>query len=196
MIGRLAGTYAGAMEEGCILVDVRGVGYVVRMTPFEQTPNEGDSLELFIHTAVREDAIDLYGFPSRRSLSFFKLLMSVSGVGPKSALSIISSADTPSLARAIAAGDLPTLIKVFGIGKKTAERLVVELKDKAGKMAISETAGTPAHGSSDADILEALEALGYSVAESRRALQSVPDTGSDMRERLAAVLKQLGKPRG
>ncbi len=196
MIGKLTGTFGGSTDENSILIDVRGVGYVVHTPLQEMLPPEGEPLELYIHTAVREDAIDLYGFPTKSALSFFKLIMSVSGVGPKTALSIMSGADIPSLRNAIARGDLAMLTKMYGIGKKSAERLVVELKDKITKQDLSEgRTATPRDHSSDTDLLEALEALGYSTAESRRALQSTPDTGGDMRQRLAAILKQLGTPR-
>lgn len=196
MIGRLKGIFLGEYDEASIVIDVHGVGYVVRTVPFEEPARTGEEMELFIHTTVREDALDLYGFPARTSLEFFKLLMSVSGIGPKTALSIMSVADTASLQRAIAAGDLVSLTKLYGIGKKNAERLIVELKDKLIKqMRQGIVAMAPSGTSSDTDILEALEALGYTTTESRRALQSVPDTGLEMRERLASVLKQLGAPK-
>ncbi|HEX8993777.1 MAG TPA: Holliday junction branch migration protein RuvA [Candidatus Paceibacterota bacterium] len=196
MIGKLSGIFAGTTSDDSILIDVRGVGYVVHTPKVDETPAEGSPLELYIHTAVRDDAIDLYGFPSRGALQFFKLLMSVSGVGPKTALAIMGSADIPSLRNAIARGDVAALTKLYGIGKKSAERLVVELKDKVLKeVDASETGAIVQDSAQDSDLLEALEALGYSTAQSRRAIRETPNTGGDMRERLAAILKQLGTPR-
>ena len=198
MIGKLAGQYAGEGGDGTILIDVGGVGYVVRVPGsdlFLAGLADGTPVELFIHTAVRDDAIDLYGFPTRETLAFFKLLMSVSSIGPKTALSILSLADTASLKRAIAQGDATILVKRFGIGKKSAERIVVELKDKLADDP-SVIAGDSAHGGMpiDAEVQEALESLGYSAAESRRAIQDVPASAADVRARLSAALKNLGTP--
>ena len=198
MIGKLAGRYAGEAGNGAILLDANGVGYEVRVPPadiIDAELREGDPLELFIHTAVRDDAIDLYGFPTREELSFFKLLMSVSGIGPKTALSILTVADVPSLKRAVAAGDATVLTKVYGIGKESAERIIVELKDKLAKeQVLSGDVTDGVHISAETDVLEALEALGYSAAESRRALKAVPRDTTDVRQKLAAALKELGTP--
>ncbi len=198
MIGKLAGRYAGEAGNGAILLDANGGGYEVRVPPadiIDAELREGDPLELFIHTAVRDDAIDLYGFPTREELSFFKLLMSVSGIGPKTALSILTVADVPSLKRAVAAGDATVLTKVYGIGKKSAERIIVELKDKLAKeQVLSGDVTDGVHISAETDVLEALEALGYSAAESRRALKAVPRDTTDVRQKLAAALKELGTP--
>jgi len=193
MIGKLTGRYRGDAGEGLSLVDVGGVGYAVRIPVSASLPPEGGEIELFIHTAVREDAIDLYGFPSKDALSFFRLLMSVSGIGPKTALNILSMSDIPSLGRAIARGDATTLHKLFGIGKKSAERIVVELKDKlllSGDSGVSDE--HPFHISENTDAFEALQSLGYSAAESRRALQEVPPKIVGVQGRLAAALKFLG----
>ena len=190
MIGRLTGTLASAAPDGTVLIDVGGVGYVVRTPLFalaELTQSIG-AVSLCIHTAVREDAIDLYGFPTDADLGFFKQLMSVSGIGPKTALAIMSVADTHSLRRAIAQGDSTTLVKVFGIGKKSAERLVVELRDKIKLDA-------PTHEApheEDSDVIEALIALGYSAPEARSTLKHIAPGASGTKERLAAALKHLG----
>ena len=146
---------------------------------------------LFIHTAVREDAIDLYGFSTLEELAFFKELMGVKGVGPKTALTILNVADVKSLKRSIAAGDASVLTKVYGIGRKSAERIVVELRDKLGK----EVGADVALGATgqDVEVIEALMALGYSASESRKALKDIPKTVAGVRERLGAALKQLGK---
>jgi holliday junction DNA helicase RuvA len=200
MIGKLTGTYGGAAGEGSVIIEVSGVGYTVRMPlGAMQSIKKGTAFEisLFIHTAVREDAIDLYGFPTEEELAFFKQLMSVSGIGPKSALNILNVADVQTLKRGIAQGDAASLTKVFGIGKKSAERIVVELRDKISL----EVAAHPAvigHTNDDMDVIEALMALGYSAVEARRALKEVESGGmvgsSGMRERLSAALKALGTP--
>lgn len=190
MIGRLTGVMAGRQGDGTIVIEVGGVGYCVRV-PLAFALSEGERLSLHIHTAVRDDAIDLYGFPAEEDLSFFRLLMSVSGVGPKTALSIMGVADAMALKRAIASGDAAALHKVFGIGKKSAERIVVELKDKlqleTGTTATAGVSGT------DGEVIEALMALGYTATESRKALKEIGSgTGEGVKERLGAALRQLG----
>jgi Holliday junction DNA helicase RuvA len=194
MIGKLTGTLAGRTADGAALIDVGGVGYLVRVPLLALTSVlEGAHLSLFVHTAVREDAIDLYGFPTEDELSFFKLLTTVSSVGPKTAIGILNVADVSSLRRAIAQGDASTLTKVFGIGKKSAERIVVELRDKlADHMARS---GTPVGSQgADGEVIEALMALGYRAEESRKILKDIGTEGSEnVRDRLAAALRMLGK---
>lgn len=188
MIGKLTGRFDGTTAEGSIVVDVHGVGYVVRAPLFaiEALKAQGvEAVSLYIHTAVREDAIDLYGFTSQEELAFFKQLMSVSGIGPKTALGILNTADVLSLKRAIAQGDSVTLVKVFGVGKKSAERIVVELKDKMVIIA----SGTD--HSDDAEVMEALMAMGYSATEARAALKTLPREGG-VNEKIAQALKNLG----
>lgn len=191
MIGKLTGVVSGKQSDGTVVVDVQGVGYCVRV-PLAFTFAEGTPVSLHIHTAVRDDAIDLYGFPAETDLGFFRMLMSVSGVGPKTALSIMGVAESAALKRTIASGDAAALHKVFGIGKKSAERIVVELRDKLA----DEAAASPAaHGgaSNDSEVIEALMALGYSAAECRKALQSLGvDNGGSVKDRLGAALRQLG----
>lgn len=188
MIGKLTGVL-DSLGAGQALIDVSGVGYVVRVpTGLEGLLPPSSVVTLFIYTAVREDAIDLYGFATNEELGFFKLLMGVSGVGPKTALGIMSVADVLSLKRAIAKGDAAALTSTFGIGKKSAERLVVELRDKIKLLPADTTPDTP----SDADVIEALQGLGYSALESRKALRDISPTLVDTRERLAAALRNLG----
>lgn len=190
MIGKLTGVMAGRQGDGSVVIEVGGVGYCVRV-PLSVSFLDGERASLYIHTAVRDDAIDLYGFPVETDLAFFRLLMSVSGVGPKTALSIMGVSDSTALKRAIAAGDASALHKVFGIGKKSAERIVVELKDKMTlETGAHDYTGT--HGG-DTEVVEALMALGYSAAECRKALKElgVP-SGESVKERLGAALRQLG----
>ncbi|MDO8518043.1 MAG: Holliday junction branch migration protein RuvA [bacterium] len=195
MIGKLTGHFDGTTPDGLVRVEVGGVGYVVRVslvTLAELNPSTtlrtNSDISLFVHTAVREDTIDLYGFPSEDGLAFFKQLMSVSGIGPKTALGVMSVADLATLKGTIARGDATTLTRVFGIGKKNAERLVVELRDKLANAVQSPS--TALGATSDVEVLEALMALGYRADEARAALKDA--TGASTRERLAAALKQLG----
>ncbi|MEI7719675.1 MAG: Holliday junction branch migration protein RuvA [bacterium] len=197
MIGKLTGQFGGTTLEECVVVDVAGVGYVVRVptatrewcVKAHKDPVLG-LLSLYIHTAVREDAIDLYGFPTEAELSFFKQLMSVSGIGPKTALGIFDKADVSGLERAIRASDMATLTNAFGISKKLAERLVVELRDKIKATTPSHDALQAQGKNNDAEVIEALMALGYNAAESRAALKNIPPA-EDMRERLGKALRNI-----
>lgn len=190
MIGKLTGRIGAQGTD--LLVEAGGVGYLVRVPlgTLEAT-GAGKEATLYIHTAVREDAIDLYGFTSREELRFFKQLLDVSGVGPKTALGVLNVADVPTLKAAIARGDATALTKVFGIGKKSAERIVVELRDKLAKEAPIGLAHASGQNN-DAEVIEALMALGYSAPESREALKSVGVEKESVRERLSAALKELG----
>lgn len=192
MIGRLSGAYLGTTRSGEALIDVRGVGYLVRTTAsgLAELTNNPEQASLLIHTAVKEDALDLYGFPNEEELSFFKLLLDVSGVGPKTALGILNLAGVETLQSAIAAGDAAYLTRVSGVGKKSAERIVVELKDRLAKEGYGESHG--ARGL-DGDVLDALTNLGYSLEEARSALKSVPSDATDVEARVRGALKILSK---
>lgn len=192
MIGKLSGRFDGTTPEGLALIDVGGVGYAVRVPlPTLLTLQSGsvESLSLYVHTAVREDAIDLYGFISEEELSFFKQLMSVSGIGPKTALGVLNNAEVSALKHAIAGGDTVKLIKVFGVGKKSAERMVVELRDK-----LTLEVGVVAEGGSNGEVIEALLALGYRADEARGAVKSAlkDSKGGTESELIALALKYLG----
>lgn len=182
------------MRDGSVLIETGGVGYSVRIpsSAIGNLGREGSPAALFIHTAVREDAIDLYGFLSEEELAFFRLLMGVSGIGPKSALGILNAADVVSLKRAIASGDPSLLTRVYGLGQKSAERIVVELRERLRKEGLG---GMEASLSAEGEALEALEALGYRKEEAREALAKAGGEGG-VREKLAAALKYLGSSRG
>lgn len=196
MIALLTGTIAHKSPDHVIL-DVHGVGYRV-MIPFStyyELPEEG-SATLHIHTSVREDAIQLYGFRTRTEKSFFQLLISVSGIGPKLARDILSNIQPPQLVAALMQGDLHKLSAIPGIGKKTAERLVVELKDKVGKLdtglpAAAEQMGRalPESGVLD-DVTSALLNLGYKEQQVRKVLAELDCPGDATVE---GVLKQALK---
>jgi Holliday junction DNA helicase RuvA len=183
--------YAGKGGEDTTLLDVSGVGYAVRVPKtLLASLKPGAPLALFIHTAVREDAIDLYGFISEEELTFFRQLMSVSSIGPKTALGILNVADVKTLKRSIAQNDAAILTRVFGIGKKSAERIVLELHDKLMDELSEGSEGSPS--TEDIDLIEALIALGYSAPESRKALKGVGTKVEGTKARLSAALRYMG----
>lgn len=189
MIARLKGI-ASFIGGNFAVLETNGVGYKV-FTTADTLRLLGKETEttLWIHTAVRENALDLYGFRERSELEFFEMLITISGIGPKSALGIISVAPVDTLRRAISSGDTSYLTKVSGIGRKIAEKIVVELRDKLGTMG-NGVAGTPLREETDA--LSALEALGYSAREAREALKTVGTEAASTQDKLKAALRQLG----
>ncbi|RJQ33422.1 Holliday junction branch migration protein RuvA [Candidatus Parcubacteria bacterium] len=186
MIGHVEGTVRAVRTSYCI-VSAGGVGYKIATTKdVLQNMREGQQAALWIYTAVREDALDLFGFPSEDDLDFFELLLTVSGIGPKSALGILNIAPADTLRSAIAAGNDSYLTNVSGIGKKTAHKILFELKDKVSAVSID-----PAM-KSDEDALEAMKALGYSTQEAREALKKVPTNITGSHARLREALRVLG----
>jgi holliday junction DNA helicase RuvA len=171
-----------------LVVDVGGVGYKVSVTTeVALEVKEGSTLSLWTYLAVRETALDLYGFLDKESLETFELLITISGIGPKSALGILNVASPATLRQAVASGDTSYLTRVSGIGKKNAEKIVLELKDK---LKISETdKGIDTRNEGDA--LEALVSLGYSERDAREALKKVPKEIVGAGERVKAALKNL-----
>ena len=173
MIGRLVGTLA-AKSPPQILLDVHGVGYEVDvpMSTFYQLPALGAPLTLLTHFVVREDAQLLFGFLTEAERGTFRELVKISGVGARTALSILSGLSTAELAQAVTAQDAGRLVKVPGIGKKTAERLLLELKGKLGP-----DLGLPAGSAlndAQGDIVQALLALGYNERDAKAALKALP----------------------
>lgn len=193
MIGQLTGaiSYRG---DKFVILDVGGVGYRINVSleTLKRLKSERQELKFWTHLVVRENALDLYGFLGREELNFFALLISVSGIGPKSALSILSLAPPATLEKAIGAGDATYLTKVSGIGRKSAEKIVLELKDKLGSITWN-SKDESASRRSEAEAVEALQALGYSLREAREALKNVPDSVSDTSDKIKLALKQLGK---
>lgn len=200
MIALLTGQIAHKSPDHVIL-DVHGVGYRV-MIPFStyyELPEEGVAT-LHIHTSVREDAIQLYGFRTRTEKTFFQLLISVSGIGPKLARDILSNIQPPQLAAALLQGDLHKLSAIPGIGKKTAERLVLELKDKVGKLDTGSGTATDVVGrtlpetSILDDVTSALLNLGYKEVQVRKVLADLDcHSGTSVEEVLKQALKILMK---
>ena len=185
MIARLRGVPAGRTPDGLVL-DVNGVGYLVAATPsVHRRVEEGKELTVETYLHVREDAMQLYGFGDADERELFTLLLTVSGIGPKVALAVVSGSPSADLRRAIALGDHARFQAIPGIGKKTAERIVLELREKiglAGDVEISPAVGTPTH----LVAREALVELGYTVLEAEQALASVdPELPAEERIRLA-----------
>ncbi len=180
--------------EKFVIVDVGGVGYKVFVggDTIAKMPKKGDIVKLWTHTEVRENALDLYGFLYYNELDLFEMLISISGVGPKTALGVMALAPADTLRKAIASGDTSYLTKVSGIGRKTAEKIILELREKmAGKGVIVEAGALKEEG----DILEALMSLGYTQAEAREALARVPQSVEGAEKRIKEALKKLSKTR-
>ena len=192
MIGKLTGTLLEKNPPE-VLLDVHGVGYEVQvpMSTFYNLPGLGEKVSLLTHFIVREDAQLLYGFATPQERQTFRELIKVSGVGPRTALSVLSGMGADDLAQAVALQEAGRLVKVPGIGKKTAERLLLELKGKLGDAVVT---GAAAQVKSDAqgDILQALLALGYSDKEAAASLKLLPaDVG--VSEGIKLALKGLTK---
>lgn len=188
MISSLKGTI-GDIGPGTIEVVVGDVGYEVHVpTSVYSSAAVGQPVRLNVHTIVREDAITLFGFGSTDERASFRQLITVTGVGPKLALAVISSFNVDGLKRAIAAGDVDALTAVPGVGKRSAQRIVMELKDKMGLPFAVEGTGALAEAS------EALSHLGYSTVEVRDALERVPaDEATPVEDLVKAALKQLAR---
>lgn len=192
MIGRLSGILL-EKNPPQLLVDCGGVGYEVDvpMSSFYNLPATGEAVSLFTHLVVREDAQLLYGFGSQEERTAFRQLIKISGVGPRIALAILSGLSVADLAQAVTRQETGRLTKIPGIGKKTAERLLLELKGKLGADLAS--VGGVIHNDASSDILNALLALGYSDKEALLAMKQVPD-GSGVSDGIKLALKALSKP--
>ena len=175
MIARLRGRVI-EKKPGQLIVDVNGVGYQVFIsTPtYSSIPDAGEEIALEIHTHVREDAIHLYGFSTSRERAVFELLTQISGIGPKLALTILSGSSVEDLIRSIGKGDLARVTSIPGVGKKTGERILLELKDRFKDFTVDdEKAG------SEGDVVSAMENLGYHRALVESAIRKALDGGSD-----------------
>lgn len=173
-----------------LILNKNGIGYKIYTTPgLLITHKLDDIISLWIYTAVRENSLDLYGFETSNELSFFELLLDVSGIGPKSALSTIGVAPVDILKRAIATGDTSYLNKVSGIGKKTAEKIIIELRDKLKSYKDDEN--NKGLLRDESDIIEALKSLGYSQNEARESLKQVPSEIEGTNARIKEALKIL-----
>lgn len=208
MISRLTGTITH-IDPKYIIIDVgaegQSVGYKVFTTadlssklPATASGLIGTPITLWTYLAVREDALNLYGFISHAELTFFELLITVSGIGPKTALGILNVASVHTLTNAIESGDTSLLTKVSGIGKKNAEKIVLELKDKIELISLTLGNRSPEHAAElaatargDADVLEALKSLGYRESDAREALKKIDKSITNTGAKVKAALKLL-----
>lgn len=183
MIGHLSGTVLGHMR-GSAVVEVGGIGYRVLVTADTLTALKvGATTSLWVHHAVRENSEELFGFLEKDDLIWFELLLTVSGIGPKSALTILNAIDTRALESAITSGDAPALAATPGIGKKTAEKVVLELRDKVGGGSGNEM------GAGAGEVVEALTALGYSYKEAREAARAVSSDAVTIEEKIREAIR-------
>ena len=191
MIGRIEGRLL-EKNPPAILVDVGGVGYEidVPMSTFYQLPAASERVVLLTHLAVREDAHQLYGFATAAERAAFRELIRISGIGARTALAVLSGLSVTELAQAVTLQETGRLTRIPGIGKKTAERLLLELKGKLG--AELGTASTPAAGDAHADVLHALLALGYNEREAASAVRTLP-AGTGVSDGIRLALKSLAK---
>ncbi len=190
MISYLKGTIQ-FIGQNFIEVAINNIGYKVFVTEdFLNSAKVGKEVEIFTHQHVREDALDLFGFDNREQMELFEKLIGVSGIGPKTALGVLSAASIEEIETAVIHDDVSVLTKVSGIGAKTAERIVLELKSKyKGKVAPASVGGK---SNGDADVIDGLIGLGYFADQARSALRQVDkELGTD--EKLKACLKLLGR---
>ncbi len=178
---------------GFVILEVNNIGYQVFISPLLYVDLSLDQeIEFYTYQQVREDALNLYGFKNTAELELFELLLSISGIGPRSALGVMSIATVADIKESISRGDPVLLTKVSGIGRKTAERVVLELREKIDKLSVGDSKnGVSQLGSSDE--IDALMALGYSLAQARESLNNVDAKIKDSGERIRQALKKLGK---
>lgn len=191
MIGHLTGNVLDVMDGG-VLLNVQGVGYKVSTT--DQTTSyleKNQTVSLYTHLAVREQALDLYGFLTKQEIDFFELLITISGIGPKGALGILSVADPITLYTAIKKEDATVLTKVSGIGKKNADKIILELQKKVAKFDVE--FGDNQAAEYDMEVFDALEALGFDSRSIQKALQEDSLRGLDTSAKIKAAIKLLGK---
>ncbi len=189
MIAKLTGTL-DFLRDSYAVVDVGGVGYKVFVTAHTLGMIAGKTnVQFYIHTYVREDILALYGFVEFEELEMFELLISISGIGPKAALGILSIADPKTVRTAVLNEDPAILTRVSGVGKKTAERVILELKNKIADIPMHEKNQIV----SDGDALEALVTMGYSVSQARETLKEISPDIKDVGERVKMALKNLGR---
>ena len=190
MIAKLTGKVAH-LDLKYLIIDIHGVGYKVFATTetLEKAGEVGEEIALWIHHVVREDASDLFGFPTRESIGLFELLIGISGVGPKTALGILNVTTLDTIREAVETGDISYLTKISGIGKKMAEKMIIELRDKLGTSDETYISGSLKDG---ALAIEALKSLGYSERESRDAVKKLGKEITSTQDIVKAALKVLG----
>lgn len=191
MIALLEGSIA-AVRHDYVIVLTGGVGYKVHLTSYTLGKIAGlTSVRFHIFTNVREDAITLYGFLDEGELVMFELLISVNGVGPKMALGILSVAEPASIRAAVVGKDISILTRISGIGKRTAERILLDLENKVGTLTEEGIKGA----TEESEVIEALGSMGYAPSEVREAMKLLPPGLVRVEEKIGALLKVLGKKR-
>lgn len=178
-------------EEKFIIIKTGGIGFKVFVLPDLNLENE--EIKLFTYLNVKEDALTLYGFLDYKELELFELLISISGIGPKAGLGILSLADTETIKVAIVKNDASVLTRVSGIGKKTAERVILELKNKILISDIGDLEDKSKEISEHSDAIDALISLGYNAGEAKNALSRISPEVKDVGERVRMALKEMGK---
>lgn len=185
----------GAIAADSLVIELGGLGYRVFAAPaILATATQGGKLKLHTYHLVREDQQALYGFRTAEELGFFNLLLTVTGVGPKVALAIVGSRPTADLQLAILTGDQAVLVSIPGIGKKLAERVIFELKEKVAAAGVAASGSVSGIGSAESEVVAALQALGYSIGEAREASRiALVDTtiGGTLEDRVKAALRTL-----
>lgn len=185
MIGSLRGKVLSVHVTN-VLIEVAGIGYVVKAPASVLSAMKvGEERFVYVHDHVREDAHDLFGFNTREELALFDRLLAISGVGPKVALTVLSAGSLETVRRGIMQGDIGLLTSVPGVGKKTAQKIILELKGQIveeSQMSIG-----------DVEVIEALVSLGYTASQSREALKTIPAEVKDVSERVREALKRLAK---
>lgn len=188
MIARLEGVVL-SVDDGVVVLDVGGVGFAVH-TPLTVTVQAGKRATLYTYLHVRENELALYGFPDQDQKDLFVMLLGVSGVGPKAALSVMGTLSPDTLRRAVLNGQPEALSRAPGVGKKTAEAIVLHLKDKIKRQG----AVTLEMAEDDTDVIAALTTLGFSIVEAQRALQQLPrDEKLSLDEKIRRALSLLGR---
>jgi Holliday junction DNA helicase RuvA len=193
MIAHLRGRLLSKTPNQAI-IDCSGVGYdvVISVATFSELPSENAEASLYIHTHVREDQIALFGFASTQEKRLFERLLTISGIGPKLAITVLSGISSDRLVTAIRSGDHATLTKIPGIGKKTAERVVLELKDKLDDLAVPDlasTTGGPDYGPAADDALSALVNLGYPRPVAQKAIEAAIEKNSSTAEDFESLFR-------
>lgn len=189
MIGKITGKI-DLIRDNYTIVDVGGVGYKVQSTEVALGKIAmQQEVEFFVYTHVREDQLGLFGFLSMEELEMFELLISISGIGPKAALGILTIASPKAIKTAIIKEDPSILTRVSGVGKKTAERVILELQSKVGEMPEIDKQ----EAQTDQEVIEALMTMGYNIGEAREATKAIPQEISDISEKIKLALRSMKK---
>ncbi|MAG59674.1 Holliday junction branch migration protein RuvA [Candidatus Woesebacteria bacterium] len=191
--GKIVSVSPVGKRDNNFVINVNGVGYLVQTTgKILGGLKLEDEVTIHTHLAVREDAQDLYGFDSPEAVTFFKMLIGVPGIGPKSALTVLEAADLEDIRHSVAADNPETLVKVSGMSKRMAEKVVVGLQSKIKDFTVKNVSGATPAASADTEVIEALEALGFKPADIRDSLKNIDSEGKESGEIVKEVLRGMG----